>query len=80
MQDVFFFWGGGGHCGSNGILCFVEKRNRVHCICDMTVFWCDKNYQMFTLLKEKQYQVTFLCEKNESTILHKNHQSIPNKP
>ena len=35
---------------------------------------------MFTLLKGKQYQVTFLCEKNESTILHKNHQSIPNKP
>ena len=47
---------------------------------DVTVFGCDKNYQMFTLLKEKQYQVTFLCEKNESTILHKNHQSIPNKP
>ena len=25
---------------------------------------------MFTFLKENQYQVTFLCEKNESTILH----------
>ena len=26
---VIFFWGGGGggHCGPNGILCFVEKRN-----------------------------------------------------
>ena len=79
MQELFFCWGGGGHCGSNGILCFVEKRNLVHCICDVTVFGCDKNYQMFTLLKEKQFQVTFLCEKNESTILHKNHQSIPNK-
>ena len=22
-----FFLGGGGHCGSNEILCFVEKRN-----------------------------------------------------
>ena len=71
---IFFFGGGGGHCGSNEILCFVEKRNWVHCICDMTVFRCDKKYQMFTLLKEKQYQVTFLCEKN------KNHQSISNKP
>ena len=80
MQELFFCWGRGGHCGSNGILCFVEKRNWVHCICDVTVFGCDKNYQMFTLLKERQYQVTFLCEKNESTILHKNHQSIPNKP
>ena len=30
MQELFFCWGGGGggeHCGSNGILCFVEKRN-----------------------------------------------------
>ena len=36
----------------------------------MIVFRCDKKYQMFTLLKEKQYQVTFLCEKNESIILH----------
>ena len=25
---VIFLWGGGGgHCGSNEILCFVEKRN-----------------------------------------------------
>ena len=25
---IFFFGGrGGGHCGSNEILCFVEKRN-----------------------------------------------------
>ena len=27
MQELFLCWGGGGHCGSNGILCFVEKRN-----------------------------------------------------
>ena len=28
MQELFFcLGGGGGHCGSNGILCFVEKRN-----------------------------------------------------
>ena len=29
MQELFFCLGGGGggHCGSNGILCFVEKRN-----------------------------------------------------
>ena len=25
---------------------------------------------MLTFLKEKQYQVTFICEKNESIILH----------
>ena len=79
---VFFFGGGGvgGHCGPNEILCFAEKRNCVHCICEMTVFRCDKKYQMFTLLKEKQYQVTFLCEKNGSIILHQKHQSIPNNP
>ena len=58
------------HCGPNEIFFFVEKR--VECITrrDMIVFRCDKKYQMFTLLKEKQYQVTFLCEKNESIILY----------
>ena len=69
---IFFFGGGGG-----GIVVLMKYYVLQD---DMTVFRCDKKYQMFTLLKEKQYQVTFLCEKNESIILHKNHQSISNKP
>ena len=49
---------------------FRRKASWVLYIRDMIVFRCDKKYQMLPVLKEKQYQVAFLCKNNQSTILH----------